>query len=125
MSKYTEAIRYSYLIRTPTNVYHTLSSPNLPVVLTRIESQLVQLASTGELSLEEVGTRIEDARQYIEVIKERNKFIVASKIGKAVSKVGTGQSEEEDKAKRRAYLEKRRASKKALTTQSEQPSTPH
>lgn len=119
MSRYTEAIRYSYIIRTPVNVYHTLSSPNLPVVLTRIESTLVQLASKGELSIEEVGTRIDDARRFIDEIKERNRFIGASKVGKAVSKPGTGQSEEETRLKRNAYLAKRRAAKKAQAAQND------
>ena len=123
MEKYrkTPGIHYSYIIRTPVETYHTTLSPSLPLVLHRIESTLIQLASRGELSLEEVGTRIEAARQFIEDIKERNKQIAASKIGNAVSKPGRCQSKEECKEKAAARRKRYREKKE----QSEQPSTPH
>lgn len=120
----TPGIHYSYIIRTSSETYYTLPSPNLPVVLDRIESKLVQLASQGHLTLEDVGTRIDDSRAFIADLIERNEDIKQAKISKKLANVDRQKmSDEERNEKRRlrgiAYRERKRreAECKDQTTQ--------
>lgn len=82
-------INYTYVIRTPAGIHFTNPTDSLVRARARTESKLVQLASIGELSIEEVGTRIAAANQFFNDIKERNQINRSTVKRKRVGTVGT------------------------------------
>lgn len=113
-ANYKAAPKYSYIIRVNNEMYQTTASPQLPVVMTKIQSQLSKLVKQGIISNEEYGTRIAQAEQVIADLKERNEQVKRDKAAKSFSKPpGTSKSKEEQAEWRRAYLKARREKKKA------------
>lgn len=75
-------IKYSYIIRTPSLTVQTRPCQNIGEVSRLIESTLVQLGASGHLTIEEVGTRIDDSRRFINEIRERNGEVAKQRLQK-------------------------------------------